>query len=51
MAWANEPAGRGWTPIFAGSSAPSTRPTSVRSARRSRSGSGGMQATTSAAAR
>ena len=49
MAWANEPSGRGWTPIFGGSSASATRATIVRSASRSRSSSGGIAASTSAA--
>ena len=49
IAWANEPSGRGWTPIFGGSSASATSATIVRSASRSRSSSGGIAAATSAA--
>ena len=51
MAWMNEPAGRGWIPILAGSSASATSAVSVRSASRSRSSSGGMAAMTSVAVR
>src|SRR3990172_3335213 len=51
MAGPKEAGERGWTPIFAGSSASATRAVSVRSARTSRSSSGGMAASTSAAAR
>ena len=48
IAWANEPSGRGWTPIFGGSSASATSATIVRSASWSRSSSGGIAASTSA---
>ena len=37
IAWANEPSGRGWTPILGGSSASPTSARRVRSASSSRS--------------
>src|SRR5262249_15491340 len=49
IAWANDPSGRGCTPIFGGGSASATRPTIVRCARGRRSSTGGIAATTSAA--
>src|SRR3972149_103925 len=50
MACPKEAGERGWTPIFAGSSASATRAVSVRSARTSRSSSGGSGAPTPAGA-
>ena len=44
MAWANEPSGRGWTPIFGGSSASATSAIIVRSASARRSSIGGIAA-------
>ena len=51
IACANEPAGRGWTPILGGSSASATSAVMVRSARARRSATGGIAAVTSAAER
>src|SRR5437868_548147 len=51
MACANEPDGRGWTPIFGGSSASWTSATIVCSASRRRSSSEGIAAATSVAER
>ena len=48
IAWANEPAGLGWTPILGGSSAPATSAVIVRSASARRSSSDGIAARTSA---
>ena len=51
MAWTNAAVGRGWIAIFGGISAAPGRAKAVRvtSARRSRSSSGGIAASTSAA--
>ena len=46
MAWMNEPVGRGWIPIFGGSSASATMAVSVSSASRSRSSRSGIAAMT-----
>src|SRR5687767_8801813 len=53
IAWAKDPSGRGWTPIFGGSSAPPGVASAVivSRARSSRSSIGGIAASTSAADR
>ena len=51
IAWANEPAGVGWTPIFGGSSAVPASPRRVSAASSSRASSAGIAAVTSAPVR
>ncbi len=48
IAWANESAGVGWTPILGGSSAVPARPRRVRAASSRRASSPGIAAVTSA---